>query len=75
VVQMITLGEESGNIDDLLDEVAEFYQREIEYDLVRLSDAIEPIMLVIMGVMVLILALGVFLPMWSMASQMMHPTK
>ncbi len=73
VVQMITLGEESGNIDTLLDDVAEFYQREIEYDLVRLSDAIEPIMLVIMGVMVLILALGVFLPMWSMASQMMHP--
>jgi len=67
VVQMITLGEESGNIDTLLNEVAEFYQREITYDLVRLSDAIEPIMLVIMGVMVLILALGVFLPMWQLA--------
>ncbi|AHE68467.1 type II secretory pathway [Legionella oakridgensis ATCC 33761 = DSM 21215] len=69
VLQMITLGEESGSIDDLLDDVAEFYQREISYDLVRLSDAIEPIMLVIMGVMVLILALGVFMPMWQMASQ------
>lgn len=72
VVQMITLGEETGNIDNLLDDVADFYQREIEYDLLRLSDAIEPIMLVIMGAMVLVLALGVFLPMWSLASVAMH---
>ena len=68
VVQMITIGEETGNIDQLLEDVADFYQREINYDLLRLSDAIEPIMLAIMGVMVLILALGVFLPMWEMAS-------
>lgn len=72
VVQMITLGEETGSIDDLLDNVADFYQREIEYDLVRLSDAIEPIMLVLMGGMVLILALGVFLPMWSLATVAIH---
>ncbi len=73
VVQMITLGEETGSIDDLLDNVADFYQREIEYDLVRLSDAIEPIMLVLMAGMVLILALGVFLPMWDLASVAPHP--
>lgn len=70
VIQMITLGEDTGNIEELLDEVAEFYQREITYDLVRLSDVIEPIMLLVMAAMVLILALGVFLPMWDMASQM-----
>ncbi|KTD19900.1 type II secretion system F family protein [Legionella londiniensis] len=69
VIQMITLGEETGTIDELLDEVADFYQREIDYDLVRLSDAIEPIMLSVMAVMVLILALGVFLPMWQLAGQ------
>jgi MSHA biogenesis protein MshG len=68
VVQMITLGEDTGDIDRLLDDVADFYQREVAYDLVRLSDAIEPIMLVIMGIMVLILALGVFLPLWDMVS-------
>lgn len=68
VIQMITLGEETGEIERLLDDVADFYQREIAFDLVRLSDAIEPILLVIMGVMVLILALGVFLPMWDLAS-------
>lgn len=68
VVQMITLGEESGQIDTMLDDVADFYEREVAYDLVRLSDTIEPIMLVIMAVMVLILAFGVFLPMWDMMS-------
>ena len=69
MVQMIALGEESGNIDELLDEVADFYQRELVYDLAHLSEAIEPILLTVVGVIVLILALGVFLPMWNMASQ------
>ena len=69
MVQMITLGEESGNIDTLLDEVAEFYQREVAYDLAHLSETIEPILLVVVGGIVLMLALGVFLPMWNMASQ------
>ena len=72
IVQMITIGEETGSIEALLDDVADFYQREVDYDLRRLSDAIEPIVLVILGAMVLILALGVFLPMWSLASQAMH---
>jgi len=69
MIQMVALGEESGNIDNLLDEVAEFYQRELMYDLAHLSETIEPILLVVVGVMVLMLALGVFLPMWDMASR------
>ncbi|MBI2786265.1 MAG: type II secretion system F family protein, partial [Legionella longbeachae] len=68
IIQMIVLGEESGTIDHLLDEVADYYQREIDYDIVRLSDTIEPILLVIIGGMVLTLALGVFLPTWNLAS-------
>ena len=68
VIQMLSLGEETGQIDDMLDEVGEYYEREVNYDLDRLSDLIEPILLVIMGGMVLILALGVFLPMWNMMS-------
>lgn len=68
IIQMIVLGEESGTIDHLLDEVAEYYQREINYDIVRISDTIEPILLVIIGGMVLVLALGVFLPTWNLAS-------
>lgn len=69
MIQMIALGEESGNIDTLLDEVAEFYQRELAYDIAHLSETIEPILLVCVGCIVMMLALGVFLPMWNMASQ------
>jgi MSHA biogenesis protein MshG len=69
VIQMITLGEESGKIETLLDNVAEFYQREVVYDLAKLNDSIEPILLLVMAGMVLVLALGVFLPMWDIASK------
>jgi MSHA biogenesis protein MshG len=68
VIQILTTGEETGRMDQMLDDVAEYYEREVEYDLDRLSDALEPILLVIMAIMVLILALGVFLPMWDMVN-------
>jgi MSHA biogenesis protein MshG len=68
IIQMIMLGEESGTMDRLLDEVADYYQREIDYDIVRISDAIEPFLLVVIGGMVLILALGIFLPIWNLAT-------
>jgi len=67
VLQMLAVGEETGAVDDMLEEVADFYDREVEYDLRTLSDAIEPVMIVAIGAMVLILALGVFLPMWDLA--------
>ncbi len=66
VLQMISVGEEAGELDDLLREVAEMYQREVEYELKTLSSQIEPILIVLLGVLVLILALGVFLPMWNL---------
>ena len=67
VIQMISVGEETGAVDDLLQEVAEFYEREVDYDLKNLSSSIEPVLIVIIGIMVMILALGVFLPMWDLA--------
>jgi len=67
VLQMISVGEETGAVDDLLLEVAEYYEREVDYDLKNLSSAIEPVLLVVIGIIVLILALGVFLPMWDLA--------
>ena len=67
VLQMISVGEESGQVDTLLTEVAEYYEREVDYDLKNLSSSIEPILLVAVGCLVLVLALGVFLPMWDMA--------
>jgi MSHA biogenesis protein MshG len=68
VLQMLAVGEESGSVDTMLEDVADFYEREVDYDLKNLSSAIEPIMIVIIGGMVLVLALGVFLPMWNLAS-------
>jgi MSHA biogenesis protein MshG len=68
VLQMIGIGEESGSVDDMLDEVAGFYEREVDHDLRTLSDAIEPILIVLLGGIVLMLALAVYLPMWELAS-------
>ncbi len=68
VLQMLSVGEESGAIDDLLSEVAGFYEREVDYDIKNLAQAIEPILIIVMAALVLILALGVFLPMWDLAS-------
>jgi len=72
VLQMISVGEESGQVDSLLAEVAEFYEREVEYDTKLLGDRIEPIMIVIMAGFVTVLALGIFLPMWDMYSIQSH---
>jgi MSHA biogenesis protein MshG len=68
VLQMMAVGEETGALDDLFIEVADFYEQEVDYDLKRLADAIEPILIVAMGAMVLVLALGVFLPMWELST-------
>lgn len=68
VLQMLAVGEETGALDDLFIEVADFYEQEVDYDLKRLADAIEPILIVAMGGMVLVLALGVFLPMWELSA-------
>ena len=68
VLQMLAVGEETGALDDLFIEVADFYEQEVDYDLKRLADSIEPILIVAMGGMVLVLALGVFLPMWELSA-------
>jgi MSHA biogenesis protein MshG len=66
VLQMIMIGEESGTLDEMLDEIGKMYQAEVEYELKTLSQNIEPILIVMLGGMVLVLALGVFMPMWDM---------
>lgn len=66
VIQMIAVGEESGSLDDMLQDVAEMYQREVEYELKTLSQQIEPILITFLGALVLVLALGIFLPMWDL---------
>ncbi len=70
VLQMVAVGEETGRVDDLLAEVGDYYEREVDYDLSTLTARIEPLLLVVVAVMVLVLALGIFTPMWDMASAM-----
>lgn len=66
VLQMLAVGEETGQMDEMLTEVAGFYEREVAYDLKSLTSKIEPILIAIVAAMVLILALGIFTPMWDM---------
>ncbi len=71
VLQMISVGEETGELDSLLFEIADMYERETDYGIKGLSAAIEPVMLAAIGVLVLLLALGVFLPLWNLGSAAM----
>lgn len=66
VIQMIAVGEESGSLESMMQEVADMYQNEVEYELKTLGQQIEPILIVCLGVLVLILALGIFLPIWDL---------
>lgn len=71
VLQMLTVGEESGSLDELLKEIAEYYDREVSYAIDKLSASIEPVLTIVVGLMVLVLALGVFLPMWDLGKAAM----
>ncbi|CAL7964110.1 hypothetical protein GAMM_60209 [Gammaproteobacteria bacterium] len=66
LLQMLNVGEETGMIDRMLIEIAKYYEEEIKHDLDNLSETMEPVVLAFMGVMVLVLALGVFLPIFNM---------
>jgi MSHA biogenesis protein MshG len=57
-LQMMAVGEETGNMDEMVEQVAKMYQEEVDYEVSRLSETIEPILLAAMGVLVTILMLG-----------------
>lgn len=65
---MLRVGEESGSIEHMLQEIAEYYEEDADYIIARLGDMIEPFLLGFMGLVVLILALGVFLPIWNLTA-------
>jgi MSHA biogenesis protein MshG len=73
VLQMIAVGDETGELDNLMQEIAEMYEREVEYELKTLSSQIEPILIVFLAVLVLILALGVLLPVWGLGKAVLGP--
>lgn len=68
VLQMLAVGEETGNVEEMMVEVAAFYDREVAYKIKSLSDTMEPVLIVMVSILVLILALGIFLPMWNLGA-------
>ncbi len=65
VTQMVKVGEETGNLDDMLEKVAEYYDQEVDTSIRNLTTTLEPILLGFIFAMVLFLALAIFLPMWD----------
>ncbi len=65
-LQMLGVAEETGELGAMLNEIAYYYQREVDFDLKRLTDLIEPILLIAISIMVLLMALAVYLPIWNM---------
>ena len=66
VVQMVAVGEQSGKMDELLGHIAAYYEDQADLMIKNLTTLIEPILIVFIGSMVLLLALGVFMPMWDL---------
>jgi MSHA biogenesis protein MshG len=74
-LQMISVGEATGDIPEMMDQIAQIHSEDVEYEVGRLSETVEPILLGVMGIMVLVLLLGVFLPLWNMGQAALHPGK
>lgn len=71
-LQMLAVSEETGELAQMLDQVANFYRREVEYDLKRLNDLIEPILIIVLSLVVLGMAFSVYLPIWNMVKLVHH---
>ncbi|MFQ5686860.1 MAG: type II secretion system F family protein [Candidatus Scalindua sp.] len=66
VIQMMSAGEESGELDNMLVKVSEYYDMEVDYAIKNIASLIEPVLLAFLGAVVLFLMLAIFLPMWDM---------
>ncbi len=72
LLQMVNAGERSGTLDTMLEKVSDFYKMEFDEIVDNIANYIEPILIGFIAVMVLIMALGIFLPMWDLASAVRH---
>ena len=68
IIQMVSVGESSGALDEMMMRVTEYYDLQLENAIKKLSSSIEPLLTLFLGLVVLFLALAVFLPWWNMAS-------
>jgi len=67
ILQMIAVGEETGALGEMMNEVADHYQKEVDYSIKGLASQIEPILILVLGSIILVFALGVFLPLWDLS--------
>lgn len=72
VVQMVKIGEETGRMNELLLNVSDYYDSQVDYTVKNLTVLIEPILIFVLGIMVLTMALGIFMPMWNLISVFKH---
>jgi type IV pilus assembly protein PilC len=70
IVQMVRVGEETGAMEDILNKVAEFYEREVDNTVKRFASIIEPVLIIGVGGVVALVALSVLLPIWSLVSNL-----
>ncbi len=68
IIQMVSIGEKTGQMDEMMAKVSDYYDRDVDYAIRNLSKSIEPILLVVIGSAILFLALAIFMPWWNMAS-------
>jgi type IV pilus assembly protein PilC len=66
VSHMLSVGEETGRLDEMAESVAYYYDQEIKYTVATMTDMIEPMLTVVIAIFVLFFALAIFLPMWNM---------
>lgn len=65
-ISMVAIGEKAGTLENMLNKMSDYFDREVDYTIKNLTPMIEPILILGLGVLMLIFALGVFLPMWDM---------
>jgi type IV pilus assembly protein PilC len=68
VVQMVTAGEESGKLGEVLDEISSYYQKQLKEKIKAVTSMIEPIMIILMGSVVGFIAMAIILPIFKMSS-------
>jgi general secretion pathway protein F len=68
IITMISAGEESGALDTMMSNVTNYYKMRFDGVINNISSAIEPVMLIFISSLVLLLALGIFMPMWDMSN-------
>ena len=70
-LQLITVAERTGEVDQAVEQIAMLYSEEVEYEVAKLSETVEPLLLAMMGLLVGVLMLGIFLPMWDLGQAYM----